>query len=184
MKLRTEKLVLVLVAVAALSACSSVKKELGVGRNSPDEFAVVKRAPLTLPPEYALRPPANPGEAPAPQADTTLQAKAALLGADKATTQKGAADSAFMNKAGVTAATPDIRRVIDQENGYISLQNRTVADKLIFWNDEVPERIPSSVVDPAAEAARIQKNKEEGKPVNEGKVPVIEKKSGTLGKIF
>ncbi|MCP4354402.1 MAG: DUF3035 domain-containing protein, partial [Proteobacteria bacterium] len=33
--------------VIALSACTSMKKELGIARNSPDEFTVIKRAPLT-----------------------------------------------------------------------------------------------------------------------------------------
>ena len=46
---------LVLTAVLSgsllLAACDSVKRQVGVGRHSPDEFAVVKRAPLTLPPE-------------------------------------------------------------------------------------------------------------------------------------
>ncbi len=52
-----------LTAILALSGCSDVKQELGVGRNSPDEFMVVKRAPLTLPPDYTLRPPSDPSEA-------------------------------------------------------------------------------------------------------------------------
>ena len=38
--------------VLLLGACSGVKEELGLTRNSPDEFTVVKRAPLTLPPEW------------------------------------------------------------------------------------------------------------------------------------
>ena len=47
-----------LAAALSLSACADMKKELGIGRNSPDEFMVVKRAPLTLPPDDDLRPPA------------------------------------------------------------------------------------------------------------------------------
>ncbi|TAL37176.1 MAG: DUF3035 domain-containing protein, partial [Alphaproteobacteria bacterium] len=62
----------------SLSACSDVKKELGMGRNSPDEFMVVKRAPLTLPPDYDLRPPAE-GSAP-PAAEASTQAKTTLMG--------------------------------------------------------------------------------------------------------
>jgi len=44
----------------SLQGCSDPKKALGLGKRSPDEFAVVTRAPLSLPPEYALRPP-QPG---------------------------------------------------------------------------------------------------------------------------
>ena len=40
----------------AMAACSA----LG-GKNPPDEFAITTKAPLVVPPDYALRPP-KPGE--------------------------------------------------------------------------------------------------------------------------
>ena len=40
----------------SLSACSGVKKKLGLENSAPDEFLVTSRAPLPLPPEYDLRP--------------------------------------------------------------------------------------------------------------------------------
>lgn len=44
-------------ALLALSACSTLTKEkLGMTKKAPDEFMVVPRAPLSLPPEYDLRP--------------------------------------------------------------------------------------------------------------------------------
>lgn len=46
--------------ILGLGGCSDPKKALGLGKRSPDEFTVVTRAPLSLPPEYALRPP-QPG---------------------------------------------------------------------------------------------------------------------------
>ena len=55
---------LILTAVAALlatSACSSgVRQALGAEKATPDEFRVVTIAPLSVPPEYNLRPP-EPG---------------------------------------------------------------------------------------------------------------------------
>ncbi len=42
--------------VCGVSACSSMKKTLGIENSSPDEFMVTTRAPLTLPPDYDLRP--------------------------------------------------------------------------------------------------------------------------------
>ena len=39
----------------SLSACSGVKKKLGLENSAPDEFLVTSRAPLSLP-EYDLRP--------------------------------------------------------------------------------------------------------------------------------
>src|SRR5579885_1352537 len=43
--------------MASLGACSGVKKSLGIEKTPPDEFTVVARAPLELPPDYTLRPP-------------------------------------------------------------------------------------------------------------------------------
>lgn len=175
-----------LLSVLALGACSDVKEGLGVGRNSPDEFTVVKRAPLTLPPDYALRPPTDPN-APMPAQSATAQAREAVLGARPAPAADGA-DGALLAKLGTGAADPDIRKKIDEENGYIALKNQPVSEKLVFWGDRdsVPssDNMPSSVVDAAAEKARIEKNKAEGKPLNAGDVPVIEKKKSTLDKIF
>lgn len=178
-------LTVLLSAALMLSGCESVKKQVGAGRHSPDEFAVVKRAPLTLPPEYSLRPPSADYIPPASEA--TQQARSVLMGeAAASAAAKGSADQAFLARTGAQQADPDIRAAINRDNGYIALQNRTVADRLIFWseNEDNPDRAPTSVVDAAAEAERIQQNRAEGKPLNDGNVPVIEKKKSTLDKIF
>src|SRR5580704_10764077 len=52
-------------AALTLSACEDFKKAVGIEHTSPDEFAVESRAPLTIPPDFDLRPPA-PGS-PRPQ---------------------------------------------------------------------------------------------------------------------
>jgi len=186
--MRTENKLLLIATVLTvnLSACASVKNELGVGRNSPDEFMVVKRAPLTLPPEYTLRPPVAHSETKSAE-ETAGKARNTLMGETKnSSVTKGAAEKALLDKIGVETANTNIRRMINDDNGYISIENRTVADKLIFWDDEQhsPDNSPSSVVDPKAEAERLKKNQTEGKPVNAGVVPVIEKKKSTLDRIF
>ncbi|HUC10468.1 MAG TPA: DUF3035 domain-containing protein [Stellaceae bacterium] len=60
-----------LAAVALLSGCSDVKQMLGIDPTMPDEFAVESRAPLTIPPDFNLRPP-EPG-APRPQEESSEQ---------------------------------------------------------------------------------------------------------------
>lgn len=179
-------------AALLLSACSGVKQQLGVGRNSPDEFAVVKRAPLTLPPDYDLRPPA--AESAPPAEDSADAARAAVLGEPKspaapaAPAGKNNGEQVLLEKMGAENADPDIRTVIDRDNGTIALKNKAVVDKLIFWKDTDPDapdsKAPASVVDPKAEAERLKKNKEEGKPVNAGDVPAIEKKQSTFDRLF
>lgn len=184
MKKQATFLALAAVAALSLGACSSVKKELGVGRNSPDEFLVVKRAPLTLPPDYGLRPPSS-GEV-TPASTVSNRAKTVLMGEPEGTTDAGDADAALLDKMGADAANPDIRGIINKENGYIELKNRTLVDKLMFWQDEDKKgsEVPTSVVNPKDETERLKKNKQEGKPVNAGEVPVIEKEQSTFDKLF
>src|SRR5947208_7145508 len=61
-----EKQRTILLAVACLalplllSGCGEFRRALGMDRVGPDEFAVESRAPLTIPPDFDLRPP-QPG---------------------------------------------------------------------------------------------------------------------------
>jgi len=45
-------------AVALLSGCETGRKVFSGDKTAPDEFAVYSRPPLSLPPDYKLRPPA------------------------------------------------------------------------------------------------------------------------------
>ncbi|NQV54715.1 MAG: DUF3035 domain-containing protein, partial [Rhodospirillales bacterium] len=54
----------VLGAAVFLSSCEETKRALGQSKSSPDEFAVYQRAPLSLPRDYSLRPPAPGSERP------------------------------------------------------------------------------------------------------------------------
>lgn len=53
--------IIVLLSFVSLEACSAVRKVSGKDKSPPDEFAVVKRPNLIVPPEYNLKPP-TPGE--------------------------------------------------------------------------------------------------------------------------
>src|SRR5215468_179587 len=67
------RLWIAVVIVPVLAGCSNIRNTFGVERGGPDEFTVVRHAPLTLPPDYNLRPP-QPG-VPRPQ-ETTSEAQA------------------------------------------------------------------------------------------------------------
>lgn len=181
---RRAQLPLALIVLSLVAGCSNVKRELGVGRNSPDEFAVVKRAPLSLPPEYNLRAPSS--EYLPPASEVSQQARGVLMTGTSAAASTDAADQSFLQRTGAAQADPDIRSAINRDNGYIALQSRTMADRLIFWSDKEADlsKMPASIVDATAEAERLEKNKQEGKAANDGNVPVIEKKQSAFDKIF
>ncbi len=54
--------VLGLSTAVLVAGCGGFRQMVGLDRTTPDEFAVESRAPLTIPPEFDLRPPA-PGAA-------------------------------------------------------------------------------------------------------------------------
>src|ERR1700760_1982891 len=62
-----------------LGGCSgnSLTRTFGLTRDAPDEYTVPTRAPLSMPPDYNLRPP-RPG-APRPQEQSERQQAAAAL---------------------------------------------------------------------------------------------------------
>lgn len=173
---------LLLSSLLVLGACSngaaSVKDTLGLTKSSPDEFAVVKRAPLEMPPDYSLRPP-QPGAARPQEQATAEQAKQTVFGsaAPAATGAQPAAatgaESSFLQQAGAGVADPAVRTKIDAEAEEFRDVNKPVVKKIMgdLGNEDPPS---ANVVDAKAEAERLRKNKEEGKPVTDGVTPYIE----------
>lgn len=181
---------------ALVGGCSSVKEQLGLTKQSPDEFKVVSRAPLSMPPDYNLRPP-TPG-APRPQEGTTRdQAAAAVfgypgaglqpdqippIGEGEAESAQSSGESALLQSAGAGGVDPNIRQLVDSETAADAADSETLADTLVFWRDPEPY---GDVVDPEAEQKRLQENAALGKPTTEGETPIIvRKKRGMLEGIF
>ncbi|WOK35803.1 DUF3035 domain-containing protein [Sphingomonas sp. C3-2] len=96
-------------AAITLSACASGGLE---NRSRPDEFAVSRKAPLVIPPDFALVPP-KPG-APRPQeADSSTQALQAMFGGPA---QRSASEGTVIGQAGANAAEPGIRSGVGDPN--------------------------------------------------------------------
>ena len=166
------EIILLSAAVLALSACSGAKEKMGLTHRAPDEFAVVKRAPLAMPPDYTLRPPA-PGADRPQETNIEEQAREVVFGGEKQETQRTApasAESLILQKTGGVAADPSIRRVVDQEVVEEEDDTRPVAERLLGWGDSGDEPA-ASIVDAQKEAERLKKNEDEGKPVTEGQTP-------------
>lgn len=107
------------VAVLALSmaACGGSAPLIG-SRSLPDEMAVVAGPPLTLPPNFELRPPqeqkASRADALRNQ-DPSVQAKTILVGESAAQAQ-GEVDPWIAEQANVKKADPTIREKLHAEN--------------------------------------------------------------------
>ena len=98
----TVRVAIAAAALAGLAGCSGgTRQALGLVRSSPDEFAVVAKAPLVLPPDFGLRPPI-PGAPPLTVAeDPVARATAALIPAAPAPTPGTATGGGEIGRAHV-----------------------------------------------------------------------------------
>lgn len=167
-------------ALLLLTACSSTKEQLGLTREAPDEFKVVRRAPLEMPPNYSLRPPA-PGTSRPQETATALQAEATVFGENNVQIKKAdtsdqidaeGSEMLLLEQAGALSTDPDIRTTVDKEATEYDSSKIPVAKKLFGLGKNV--EAPATLVDPVEERARIEENLEEGKPITDGETPYVE----------
>ncbi len=169
---------IVLFTLSACGGAGEIRKQFGIAREAPDEFVVLKRAPLDVPPPYELELPEPRRGAQRPQEFAPdVTAKASLFGEDakreslESTTT--AADSRFLEMTGTGQTDPDIRAKVNAETAALHDRNKPVAERLLNIGGDA--LVPSAtVVDAEAEAARLRKNKEQGLAVTEGETPSIE----------
>ena len=154
-----------LVAPLALTGCTDLKRALGMEKVVPDEFAVVRSAPLALPPDFSLRPP-RPGAAPTQEVSPTEQARqtifrasdqqqATLPDADK----RSPGENQLLRQAGAEAASRDIRDTVNREATQAAAApvDESFADKLLFWRTPEQKLGPTdTVIDPQREAQRLK----------------------------
>jgi len=153
----------VLLAGAGLAGCSSASSALGMGKVTPDEFRVVAKAPLVIPPDYSLRPP-KPGEPRPQELQPESAARTALLGERQAEARSDG-EKLLVAKAGADRADPLVRFSVDDEFGDIAHKDKSFADRVMFWRKDKADPStpqvadasgPAAPIDPAAEAQQIK----------------------------
>jgi Protein of unknown function (DUF3035) len=162
-------------ACFTLAGCSSadLSRSFGFTRDAPDEYTVTTQPPLSMPPDFSVRPP-NPG-APRPQqtseqqqAEEALVPQTALTGTP--TGQPSPGQAALVQAAGPTPPA-NIRAEVNGEAAAAAQQNDTFVDKLMFWREPSP---PGVVVDPKKEEQRIRENAALGRSQDTGDTPIIQ----------
>lgn len=186
----------------AISGCSSntVKDTLGLNRSVPDEYRVVSRPPLSVPPVFSLRPPSATALEPG-QVSASAQAESIITGGNengslradtsiKPVEIKGAAkpvnldkaDSLFLQRAGAEKANTHVREEMVEER-YVKMEEKENAPWWDVFDWTADKKDP--MVDAQKETDRIKTNADEGKVVTEGATPEIKARdTGLLGKIL
>lgn len=186
MRARLQAGVCALGLTLGLSACSGVKESLGMGKQPPDEFRVQARAPLSMPPDFNLRPPRE--GAPRPQEGTPQQqARSAVFRIESAAVPtlngtvgrdgRSQGERALLAAAGAGEADPNIRAIVNRETGILNEEDEGFLDFLVFWRDDDPAGV---VIDAEQEAKRLRENAALGKPATAGETPTIERRKKAL----
>jgi hypothetical protein len=135
-----------LLGAAGLAGCKSASSAFGLAKVTPDEFRVVTKAPLTLPPDYSLRPPA-PGEPRPQELQPESAARQALEGQREADVRSDG-EKLFVARAGAEHADPLVRYVVDDEFGNLAHKDKGFADYVMFWRHGEASTPPSALGDP------------------------------------
>ena len=150
-----------------LVGCESIREAAGITKEPPDEFAVVTKAPLVIPPDFNLKPP-KPGAAPTNQVSPTASAQEALYGDDPAVIAAGMTgnysqeEKIVLAKSGGVSADRTIRQQIEADAKKMEATDESFTDKVLFRGPGTDE---GNAVDADAEAQRISDAKAQGKPV-------------------
>jgi hypothetical protein len=130
-----------------LEGCQAVREATGAVKQAPDEFTVLTKAPLVIPPDYNLRPP-QPGVASRNEIDPDQQAQAALFApsaADQAAalgTNYSDGEKLLLSKSQALTADANIRRTVNADAGQED-QGPAFASKVLY---EGAKPLPPRVV--------------------------------------
>ena len=147
---------------AGLSACSDFRRAIGEGKSAPDEFPVVVRAPLSLPPGFRD----SPEDIVKSSQTSGLNAQATTANLLSSQTIDGSAFAGLFDFSGVP---DDIRTTVDEETYGIQLEKRLPLQTLFGG---VPDVGP--VLDKMAEDLRLRKARLAGQAPTEGGTKAID----------
>lgn len=141
------------VALVGLPACQ------GGTPTGPDEYRVVKKAELVIPPEYNLRPP-EPGQALPAEVDPGRSAVALVFGASTGQ-NASASERALVQAAGAAAVNPIIREEVDYQEAKVIRKSSSVTDRVLFWRG-TPEEAAEGDNATGGEPVAIERGNERG----------------------
>jgi hypothetical protein len=161
MNLNRVAIAAVIVAGLGVTGCAGMKRAVGMGKVTPDEFRVVSKAPLIIPPDYSLRPP-TPGQPTPQELQPESAARQALLGQQQAA-QRSYGEQLLITRAGADKSDPMARYVVDDQFGDLAHKDKSFADTVMFWRKDrspqmaaAPGANQAAPIDPAAEEARLK----------------------------
>ncbi len=154
-------LAFVVLAAGALGGCEAWDRAIGKEKVIPDEFAVVSRAPLAVPPDFDLRPPRLGAARPQEEAPSD-QARAAVFrvgdnargNLPPAADRRSPGEGELLKEAGAGEAPKNIRQLVETDAS--TQVDESFVQKLAFWREDQKLGPTDQVIDPVAESERLK----------------------------
>ena len=162
--------------ILLLNGCGGVKEKIGIIQKAPDEFQVYENKPLSVPPNFELRPPAE-GEILTNENDENI------IFSDENNIDQNLtlSDEIILISVGEKEIEKNIRKIINDDNS-IEIVEKSIMDKILdfepIFGNEVSQQ--SKEIVPIEEKARIEKLKEEGKGIKVDNQIIVIEEEGSL----
>jgi len=137
---------LVLFSYLFLISCSQIRESAGVNRKNIDEFRVVEKPPLVIPPDFNLLPPEQLSEKNIDNIDSDL-AKEILFGLGEESEDNEAELSTMENILSKSKANETDNSIRQEINELFAYEKQTDSNT---WNDE------AEILDSIAESERLR----------------------------
>ncbi len=133
-----------------LSGCDTVRSTLGLDHYQADPFNVPTNPPLTLPPEYTLRPPA-PGAAPTFSKTSNTQAQQTLSTYNAQVYSSNATENGLVGQMKTGTPPANIRELVDKEAHEESNLGGKLGKQVDDWKTQAKKNIASIYTNDGAE---------------------------------
>tara|TARA_B110000008_G_scaffold167354_1_gene167308 strand:+ start:1090 stop:1851 length:762 start_codon:yes stop_codon:yes gene_type:complete len=147
--------------ILLLNSCGGVKEKIGIIKKAPDEFQVYESKPLSVPPNFELRPPAE-GEILANENDESI------IFSDENNIDKNLtlSDEILLISLGEKEIEKNIRKIINDENS-IQEVDKSLLDKIINFEPifEGEKNKESEIINAVEEKKRIEDLKSDIKSI-------------------
>ncbi len=128
-----------------LSGCDTFRNTLGLDHYQADAFAVVENPPLSMPPDYKLRPPREKSEEKSPS--SSVKTQKIMFGKEESAqaSQSKAVETDILKQAGGNAeVSSDIRKIVDEEAKQEESVGAKLSHKLKKMKDEAAQNLSLS----------------------------------------
>ena len=164
--LRSSSMIICLFVILGTTSCSDYRRAIGTEKSKPDEFQVVVRPPLSLPPEFASRPDAE-------TVHLGVDEKSSVNVMNKIFERRNQKAIGYDEIFELSSVKTDIRAIVDQETSGIIFERRLPIN-VIFGG--LPDVGP--ILNQIKEDKRIRTNIMQQRAINEGATPAYD---GVLG---